>query len=122
MFPNSDESGKQSLYSDGDPDWHQNLITSSLAHCQPSLKISCKSAPNFLRKVANKERERQTDNDDYNILPGECNYRILKAKKETLVTASYRERALRRAADKSVKQALTAWYRRRRSPAAAVTN
>ena len=26
-----------------DPDRHQNLIIRSLAHCQPSLKISCKS-------------------------------------------------------------------------------
>jgi len=26
-----------------DPDSHQNLIIYSLAHCQPSLKISCKS-------------------------------------------------------------------------------
>jgi len=34
-----------------DPDCHQNLIICSLAHCQP-LKISCKSIPKFLRKVA----------------------------------------------------------------------
>jgi len=34
VFPNSDESGKQSLYLDGDPDLHQNLIVCSLAHCQ----------------------------------------------------------------------------------------
>ena len=33
----------------------------SLAHCQPSLKISCKSVRKFLHKVAN----RQTNNDDY---------------------------------------------------------
>ena len=50
---NSDESGKQSLYPDGDSDRHQNLI---IAHCQPSLKISCQSARKSLRKVANKQR------------------------------------------------------------------
>jgi len=38
-----DESGKQSLYPDGDPDRHQNLIICLLAHFQPSLKISSKS-------------------------------------------------------------------------------
>ena len=65
MYPNSDESGKQSLYPEGDPDRHQNLITCSVAHCQPSLKISCKSVRKFLRKVANRETDIQTDNDDY---------------------------------------------------------
>jgi len=40
---------------------HQNLIICSLAHCQPSLKISCKSVWKFLCKVAN----RQTNNDSY---------------------------------------------------------
>ena len=47
-----------------DPDLHQNLIICSLAHCQPSLKISrknCKSIRKFLRKIA----IRQTNNDDY---------------------------------------------------------
>jgi len=34
----SNESGKQSLYPDGDPDRHQNLTTCSLAHCRPTLK------------------------------------------------------------------------------------
>jgi len=43
-----------------DPDLHQNLIICSLAHCQPSLKISCKAVQEYLCKVAN----RQT-NDDY---------------------------------------------------------
>jgi len=42
-------------------DRHQNLIICSLAHCQPSLKISCKSVQKFLHKAAN----RQTNNDDY---------------------------------------------------------
>ena len=36
-------------------DCHQNLIICSLAHCQPSLKISCKSVRKFLRKVANRQ-------------------------------------------------------------------
>jgi len=36
VSPNSDESRKQSLYPDGDPDRHQTLIVCSLAHCQPS--------------------------------------------------------------------------------------
>jgi len=44
-----------------DPDRHQNLIICSLAHCQPSVKISCKSVQNFLRKVASRQtnEERQ---------------------------------------------------------------
>jgi len=36
LSSNSDESGKQSLYPDGDPDRQQNLTKCSLAHCQPS--------------------------------------------------------------------------------------
>jgi len=58
-FPsrNSDESEKQSLYPDGDPDRHQNLIIRSLAHCQHSLKISCKSVWKFLQKAANRQCE-----------------------------------------------------------------
>ena len=55
-----DESGKQFLYPDGDMDRHQNLIISSLAHAQPSLKILCKSIWKFLRKVANKQTDKQT--------------------------------------------------------------
>jgi len=35
-----------------------------LAHCQPSLKISCKSVRKFLRKVANRQADRQTNNDE----------------------------------------------------------
>ena len=57
VSPNSDESGKQSLYPDGDSDRHQYLI---IAHFQPSLKISCQSARKSLCKVANKE----TNNDE----------------------------------------------------------
>ena len=40
-----------------DPDYHQNFIICSMARCQPSLKISCKSVRKFLRKVANKQRQ-----------------------------------------------------------------
>jgi len=42
-----------------DPDRYQNLIICSLAHCQPSLKISCKSVWKFLRKIANKQTNKQ---------------------------------------------------------------
>jgi len=42
-----------------DPDHHQNLIICSMAHCQPSLKISCKSIQKFLRKVANRQTDKQ---------------------------------------------------------------
>ena len=41
-----------------DPDRHQNIIICSLAQCQSSVKISCKSVSKFLRNVAN----RQTNN------------------------------------------------------------
>ena len=61
VSPSSDESGKQSLYPDGDPDRHQNLSICSLAHCQPSLKILCKSVWKLLRKVLNKQTDKQTD-------------------------------------------------------------
>ena len=49
------------LYSDGDPDRHQNLVVCSLAHCKPSPKISCKSVRKFLREVANRQTNRPTD-------------------------------------------------------------
>jgi len=39
----------------------QNVIISSLAYCQLSLKISCKSVHKLLRKVANTQTDRQTD-------------------------------------------------------------
>ena len=39
-----------------------------MAHCQASLKISCKSVEKFSRKVANRQtnrqRDRQTNSDD----------------------------------------------------------
>jgi len=37
-----------------DPDRQQNLIICSLAHCQHSLRISCKCVWKFLHKVANR--------------------------------------------------------------------
>jgi len=45
----------------GDPDRHQSLIVCLLAHCQPSVKISCKSVRTFLRKVANRQTDRQAN-------------------------------------------------------------
>ena len=55
ISPNSDKSRKQSLYPDRELDRHRNLIICSLAHCQPSLKISCKSVWKFLCKAVNKQ-------------------------------------------------------------------
>ena len=40
-------------------DRHQNLNICSLAQCQPSLKISCKSVLKFLCKCANRQTDRQ---------------------------------------------------------------
>ena len=48
-----------------DPDRPRNLIICSLAYCQPSLKISCKSVQKFLHKVANRQTDKQTNSDDY---------------------------------------------------------
>ena len=45
----------------GDLDRHQNLII-SLAHCQPSMKISF--VRKFLRKVANRQTDGRTNNED----------------------------------------------------------
>jgi len=42
-------------------DCHHNLIIRSLAHCQSSLIILCKSVQKFSCKIAN----RQTNNNDY---------------------------------------------------------
>jgi len=47
-----------------DPVRDQNLIICSRAHCKPFLKISCKSVEKFLRKVANRQTDKQTNNDD----------------------------------------------------------
>jgi len=62
LSPNSDESGKQSLYPDGDPDHHQNLIICSSAHCQPSLQILCQSIQKFF--CAKLLTNRQTNNNE----------------------------------------------------------
>jgi len=60
-----------------DPDRHQNLITYFIAHCQPSLKISCKSVQKILRKVANRQPDRQTNKQRrlvlHNLLGGGLN-------------------------------------------------
>jgi len=40
-------------------DRHQKLTIYSMAHCQPYLKISCKSVAKFLRKVAKTQTSRQ---------------------------------------------------------------
>ena len=53
------KSGKKSLCSDGDPDRHHNLIICSLALCQPSLKISCKSIPSFCAKLLTDKQRRK---------------------------------------------------------------
>jgi len=71
----SDESGKQSLYPDGDPDRHQNLISCSLAHYQPSLKILCKSVRKFLCKVTNGQTDKQRRL--HNLLGGDNNLHLI---------------------------------------------
>jgi len=50
-----------------DLDRHQNLIICSVAHCQPSLKISCKSVWKFffVKLLTDRQTDRQTNNDDY---------------------------------------------------------
>jgi len=63
------ESGKQSLYPDDDADRYQNLISCSLARCQPSLKILCKSVRKFLWTVTNKQT-----NTDWQLQIEERNY------------------------------------------------
>jgi len=73
VFPNSDESKKNNPCM-------QTVIRiapsfcfiCSLTHCQPSLKISCKSAWKFLRKVANRQTGRQTDKQrrKHNVVGG----------------------------------------------------
>jgi len=49
------EKNNPCIHPDGDPDRHQNLTVCPLAHCQPSLKITCKAVWKFLRKVANRQ-------------------------------------------------------------------
>jgi len=50
-----------------DPDRHQNLTICSLVHCQPSLKISCKSVRKFFcaKLLTDRQTDRQTNSDDY---------------------------------------------------------
>ena len=48
---NSDESGKQSLYPDGDSDRHRNLIICLLAHCRPSWKFRANPFERFCAKL-----------------------------------------------------------------------
>jgi len=59
----------------GSPSKIQNVIICSLAHSQPSLKISCKSVWKFLRKVANRQTDKQTDKQRrlHNLLGGSNN-------------------------------------------------
>jgi len=47
-----------------DTNRNQNVIVCSLAHCQSSLKISCKSVRKFLGQVANRQTDGQTENND----------------------------------------------------------
>jgi len=68
VSPNSDESGKQSLYPDGDLDREQNLIILFIGHCQPSLKISCKSVLKFL--LRNRQTDKQTNKQTVTITLG----------------------------------------------------
>jgi len=60
VSPNSDQSGKQSMY--------PKLIICLSAHCLPSVKISCKSVRTFLRKVANRQTDKQRRK--HNLLGG----------------------------------------------------
>jgi len=60
-------------------DCHQNLTVFSMAHCQPSLKISCKSVQKFLCKVANRHTNTQTNKQwRLHILLGEDNYKAIR--------------------------------------------
>jgi len=52
VSPNSDESGKQSLYSDGDPDHHRNLIIFFIGPLPTFPENFMQIRSEFLRKVA----------------------------------------------------------------------
>jgi len=70
-----------------DPDHHQNLIIiCSLAHCQPSLKILCKSAWKFF--YAKLLTDKQTNNDDYITSLAEVINRLEKASLEVSPTTA----------------------------------
>jgi len=45
-------------------DHHHNCIICSVANCKPSLKILCKSVRKLLRKVADRQIDKQTNTDD----------------------------------------------------------
>jgi len=59
---------------------HQNLNICSLAHCQPFLKISCKSVQKFLHKVPNRQTNRQRQ---LHILPGRGKTKVPKMTRVT---------------------------------------
>ena len=61
VSPNIDESGKQSLYPDGDLDRHQNLTSCSFVHCQLSLKFHAYLFGSFCAKLL---INRQSNNDE----------------------------------------------------------
>jgi len=67
------------MYPNSDPDHHQMLIICSLAHRQPSLKLSRKSVQKFVRKFANRQTNRQTNkNDDYISLLADVNIEAMQ--------------------------------------------
>jgi len=57
------ESGKQSMYSGGDLDRHQNLIICSLANL--SRKFHVNPLGSFCAKLLTDRQNKQTNNDDY---------------------------------------------------------
>ena len=65
VSPNSDESGKQFVYPDGDADRRQNLTTCLLVRCQPSWRIHANPFGSFCGKLltdrqTNKQRRKHT--------------------------------------------------------------
>jgi len=62
LLPNSDGSGKQLLYPDGDPDRHRNLIVCLLARCQPSWKFHANPFGSFCLSVSNFNRQTNDKN------------------------------------------------------------
>jgi len=57
------------MYTDGDPDRHQNLIICSLTHCHPSLKIKIHANP-FESFCAKLLIDKETNDDENNLLGG----------------------------------------------------
>jgi len=61
VSPNSDESGKQSLYPDGDPDRQQNLIVCASAIANLPWKFRANAFGRFSAKLlTNRQTDRQT--------------------------------------------------------------